>query len=109
MAAEAARLTETALGLARKAAEHLTERGLENTRLESELMLAAVLGIKRLDLYLQFDRHVTEEELERFRGMVRRRLKREPLQYIVGSASFRKLELEVNRHVLIPRPETEVL
>ena len=55
MAGEAARLTETALGLARKAAQHLAERGLENTRLESELMLAAVLGLKRLDLYLQFD------------------------------------------------------
>jgi release factor glutamine methyltransferase len=109
MAGEAARLTETALGLARKAAQHLTERGLENARLESELMLASVLGIKRLDLYLQFDRPITEDELERFRGMVRRRLKREPLQYIVGSAGFRKLELEVNRHVLIPRPETEVL
>ena len=109
MAGEAARLTETALGLARKAAQHLTERGLENARLESELMLASVLGIKRLDLYLQFDRPITEDELERFRGVVRRRLKREPLQYIVGSTGFRKLELEVNRHVLIPRPETEVL
>ena len=109
MAGEVAQLTETALGLARKAAQHLTERGLENARLESELLLAAVLGIKRLDLYLQFDRPITDAELEQFRGMVRRRLKREPLQYILGSAGFRRLELEVNRSVLIPRPETELL
>ena len=87
----------------------MTERGLENTRLESELLLSEVLGIKRLDLYLQFDRPVTDEELEKFRGFVRRRLRREPLQYIVGHAGFRKLDFEVNRSVLIPRPETEVL
>jgi release factor glutamine methyltransferase len=98
-----------ALALTRKAAQHLTERGLENARLECELLLASVLGIKRLDLYLQFDRPITPEELEEFRVFVRRRLRREPLQYILGHAAFRKLELEVNRHVLIPRPETEVL
>jgi release factor glutamine methyltransferase len=109
MAGEATRLGETALSLARKAAQHLTQRGLENGRLECELMLAAVLGIRRLDIYLQFDRPITEEELERFRALVRRRLKREPLQYILGTASFRQLELEVDRSVLIPRPETEVL
>jgi release factor glutamine methyltransferase len=97
------------LSVARKAAQHMTERGLENARLESELLLAEVLGIKRLDLYLQFDRPLTEDELEKYRGFVRRRLRREPLQYIVGRAGFRKLDFEVNRSVLIPRPETEVL
>ena len=100
---------ETALALTRKAAQHLTERGLENARLECELLLASVLGIKRLDLYLQFDRPITSDELEEFRAFVRRRLRREPIQYILGRAAFRKLELEVNRQVLIPRPETEVL
>lgn len=100
---------ETALPLAQKAAQLFTERGFENARLEAELLLAHVLHIKRLDLYLQFERPLTSHELETFRAVVRRRLKREPLQYIVGSAAFRHLELNVDRRVLIPRPETEVL
>jgi release factor glutamine methyltransferase len=102
-------VAERALELARKAAAVFAERGFENPRLEAELLLAAVLGVKRLDLYLQHDRPVTAEELEHFRGSVRRRLKREPLQYVTGTAAFRKLELQVDRRVLIPRPETEVL
>lgn len=95
--------------LAQKAAQLFSERGIENGRLEAELLLAHVLGIKRLDLYLQFDRELTERQLEDFRGFVRRRLKREPLQYITGRAQFRELDLAVDRRGLIPRPETEVL
>ncbi|MGQ0563259.1 MAG: peptide chain release factor N(5)-glutamine methyltransferase [Gemmatimonadota bacterium] len=102
-------MPELALPLAQKAAELLAERGIENARLEAELLLAHVLRIKRLDLYLQFDRPLTEAQLEQFRSVVRRRLKREPLQYITGQVQFRKLELKVDRRVLIPRPETEVL
>lgn len=101
--------SETALALSRKAAALFDERGIENGRLEAELLLAHVLGIRRLDLYLQFDRPVTQEELERFRTVVRRRLRREPLQYIVGETQFRSLTLRVDRRALIPRPETEVL
>ena len=102
-------VAEQALALTRKAAEVFQERGIESARLEAELLLAHVLRMKRLDLYLQFDRPVTEAELETFRAAVRRRLRREPLQYIVGEASFRGLTLAVDRRVLIPRPETEVL
>lgn len=102
-------LTETTLPLAQKAAQLFAERGFENARLEAELLLAHVLGIKRLDLYLQFERPLTAAELELFRKLVRRRLKREPLQYIMGTAAFRQLELFVDSRVLIPRPETEVL
>ena len=101
--------TETALSLAQKAGAHLASKGIEQARLEAELLLAAVLGISRLDLYLQFDRPVDEGQLEQFRTHVRRRLKREPLQYILGRTTFRKLELAVDSRVLIPRPETEVL
>jgi release factor glutamine methyltransferase len=100
---------ETALPLAQKAAQLFAERGFDNARLEAELLLAHVLRIKRLELYLQFERPLTSVELETFRGVVRRRLKHEPLQYIMGSAAFRQLELEVDSRVLIPRPETEVL
>jgi release factor glutamine methyltransferase len=102
-------VVETALPLAQKAAQLFAERGLENARLEAELLLAHVLHIKRLDLYLQFERPLTHAELETFRTLVRRRLKREPLQYIVGTAAFRHLELLVDARALIPRPETEVL
>jgi release factor glutamine methyltransferase len=102
-------VAERVLELSRKAAAVLAERGFDNARLEAELLLAGVLGIRRLDLYLQHDRPVHGGELERFRAWVRRRLKHEPLQYITGTAAFRKLELQVDPRVLIPRPETEVL
>ena len=100
---------EAALPLAQKAAQVFAERGLENPRLEAELLLAHVLDIKRLDLYLQFDRPLTNQQLDAFRALVRRRLKREPLQYIIGNVQFRELDLIVDSRVLIPRPETEVL
>ena len=102
-------MTEAVLPLAQKAAHLFAERGFENARLEAELLLAHVLGLKRLDLYLQFERPLNQRELEAFRAAVRRRLKHEPLQYIMGSAAFRQLELTVDTNVLIPRPETEVL
>jgi release factor glutamine methyltransferase len=102
-------VTETALALARKAGEHLNARGIPNGRLEAELLLAAVLGLKRLDLYLQHDRPVEADEVEAYRASVRRRLRGEPIQYITGEAAFRTLMLKVDRRALIPRPETEVL
>jgi release factor glutamine methyltransferase len=100
---------ELALELTRKAAEVFREKGFENPRLEAELLLAGVLGVRRLDLYLQHDRPVAADELARYRGAVRRRLRHEPLQYVLGTAAFRQLELQVDPRVLIPRPETEVL
>jgi len=87
----------------------MAERGIENARLDAELLMAAVLGVSRLDLYLQFDRPLDRQELETYRDYVKRRLKREPLQYIIGRVQFREIELAVDRRVLIPRPETEVL
>ena len=100
---------ERVLDVARKAAGLFEERKFEHARLDAELLLAGVLGLKRLDLYLQHDRPLTADELERYRAAVRRRLKREPVQYILGSAAFRHLELAVDARVLIPRPETELL
>ena len=84
-------------------------KGLENARLQAELLLAAVLGVKRLDLYLQFERPLHTSEVDRYREYVRQRLQRVPVQYITGVAAFRHLELTVTPAVLIPRPETEVL
>ena len=102
-------VSETALDLSRKAAELFAARGIEQPRLDAELLLAHTLGVSRLQLYLQHDRPVSDDELVRFRAGVRRRLKREPVQYIVGTAHFRELELAVDARVLIPRPETEEL
>jgi release factor glutamine methyltransferase len=102
-------VAETLLQLAQKAAAHFVAKGLENGRLDAELLLAGVLGMKRLDLYLQHDRPLTAAELDAYRAAVRRRLRREPVQYIVGDTDFRELRLSVDRRVLIPRPETEVL
>jgi release factor glutamine methyltransferase len=102
-------VAERALELARKAAALLRERGFAQGRLEAELLLASVLGLERVQLYLQFDRPVSATELECFRGFVRRRLRHEPVQYILGETVFRQLRLRVDPRVLIPRPETEVL
>lgn len=90
-------------------AEYLAAKGVDRARLEGEHLLAHALGLKRLDLYLQYDRPLTPEELDGFRPLVKRRARREPLQYIVGSQPFRELDLLVDGRVLIPRPETEVL
>jgi release factor glutamine methyltransferase len=90
-------------------AGYLGEKGFHNPRLNAELLLAGTLGLKRLDLYLQHDRPLKAEELAAFKDRLRRRAKREPLQYIDGRAAFRDLWLAVDPRVLIPRPETEVL
>jgi release factor glutamine methyltransferase len=99
----------TVMELLRWTAEYLAGKGFHNPRLNGELLLAGVLGLKRLDLYLQFDRPLLPEELAAFKARLRRRARREPLQYIDGEAPFRDLRLRVDRRVLIPRPETEVL
>ena len=91
------------------ASEHLGEKGFENSRIEVERMLGSVLGKSRLDLYMSFDRPLTEDERERFRIMFRRRLAHEPLQHVIGSTGFRELEIKTDRRALIPRSETELL
>ncbi len=86
-----------------------SSRGLENPRLQAELLLADVLALRRLDLYLQFERQLTAAEVDAYREHVKKRLQRMPVQYITGEAGFRQLTLTVEAGVLIPRPETEVL
>ena len=91
------------------AAEHLRGKDFENARLEVEQILGCVLSLSRLDLYMAFDRPLTDDELDRFRRLYRRRLSCEPLQYIIGSTGFRELDVKTDRRALIPRPETELL
>ena len=92
-----------------KTAEYLKGKGVENARLDSELLFAHILECERLDLYLQYDRLLPESELEDLRHMVRRRSRREPVQYIVGEVAFHGARLKVDSRALIPRSETEEL
>jgi release factor glutamine methyltransferase len=97
------------LELIRWTTSYLAGKGLPQPRLDAELLLADTLGTKRLDLYLQYDRPLLPAELAAFKARLLRRAQREPVQYIAGDAAFRNLRLRVDRRVLIPRPETEVL
>jgi release factor glutamine methyltransferase len=90
-------------------ADYLKKKGIEEARLNAELMLADILGMKRLNLYLNFDRPLSENEKELYREYLTRRSKFEPLQYILGYTEFFGLKIFVNQNVLIPRPETELL
>jgi release factor glutamine methyltransferase len=92
-----------------KTTEFLAKKEVDSPRLQAELLLAHVLKMPRMKLYLNFERALTESETTAFRDLVKRRSQREPLQHIVGTTSFCGLEIAVNRHVLVPRPETELL
>ena len=92
-----------------KSADFLAKKGVESPRLQAELLLAHVLKLPRMKLYLNFERALTAAEVDGLRELVQRRGRREPLQHIVGSTSFCGLEMAVDRRVLIPRPETELL
>jgi release factor glutamine methyltransferase len=87
----------------------LKDSGITNPKTSSELLLAHVLGIERLDLYLDHDRRIKAKEIERFNRLCARRLEHEPIEYILGNTEFMSLPFMVNKHVLIPRPETELL
>lgn len=99
----------TVLEVIQKSAEFLARKDVESPRLQTELLLAHLLKLPRMKLYLNFDRTLSDTELDAVRTLVRRRGQREPLQHIVGSTSFCGLEISVNRNVLVPRPETELL
>jgi release factor glutamine methyltransferase len=90
-------------------ADYLGRRGVASGRLDAEHLLAHIVGTSRLQLYLDFERPLTQDELDGFRPLLKRRAAREPLQYILGRQPFRELDLEVTPDVLIPRPETEAL
>ena len=84
-------------------------KGVPNAKLDTDILIAHSLGIKRLDIYLDLDRPLTEAQLTDLRSLVKRRASREPLQYIIGSTEFYGLTLKVDPRALIPRHETEEL
>lgn len=93
----------------KRSSDFLEKKGVDSPRLQVELLLAHILHVPRLNLYMNFERQLSDTELETLRALVKRRGDREPLQYILGTASFCGLEMAVTPSVLIPRPETEVL
>jgi len=99
----------TVLEVIQKSTEFLARKGVDSPRLQTELLLAHVLKLPRMKLYLNFERTLTDAEADAMRELVRRRSLREPLQHITGTAPFAAWEITVNRHVLVPRPETELL
>jgi len=102
-------VSRSPLELVRLTAEYLKDKGVGSARLDAEVLLAHVLGVPRIQLYLQFDRPLAEVEVAAYREAVRRRARREPVAHITGVREFWSLVFAVDGRVLVPRPETEVL
>jgi release factor glutamine methyltransferase len=99
----------TVLSMLEWGTEYFEKMGVDSPRLSVEWLLAHVLNVKRLDIYLQFDRPLSGNELNALRPLIKRRAKHEPLQHIAGSTQFMGCKIYVNQEVLIPRDETEQL
>jgi len=89
--------------------DFFARKGIDQPRLEAEILLAHVLGFARIDLYLRYEQEVNEEARAAFRALVRRRTEGEPARYLVGTCEFMSLAFKMTPDVLIPRPETERL
>jgi len=89
--------------------DFLKRKSVESSRLNAEILLAEILGIKRLELYLKYDKPLTQSETDKYREFIVRRSKGEPLQYITGHTEFYGHDFLVNPTVLIPRNDTEIL
>lgn len=89
--------------------DSLKKSGIANPEIESSLLLSRTLGINKTDIYTRPEMQVDDDEVEAFHGLLERRLKREPVAYILGEKEFYSRSFMVNPCVLIPRPETETL
>ena len=92
-----------------RTADFFRAKGVPDPKLDTDLLIAHALGLRRLDLYLDMDRPLTDAQLNTLRPLVKRRADREPLQYILGIVEFYGLHLKADSRALIPRPETEEL
>jgi len=99
----------TILSLIKWATGYFTSHGIDSPRATAEILLATLLNLKRIDLYLRYDQPLLNSELSEFKSLIKRRVNKEPVAYIIGKKEFWSLELEVNPNVLIPRPDTETL
>ena len=89
--------------------QYFQERGIENPRLDAEVLLCHVMNLERIDLYVRFDQPLEEQELSSYRDLVRRRSGGEPIAYLLGEKEFMGHTFKVSPAVLIPRPDTEIL
>jgi len=99
----------TLLEILRGSTDYLKRARVHSARLEAEILLAHVLGVGRLDLYLQFERPLTETDLTELRSLLRRRVQGTPVAYLTGEREFFGLRFLVRTGVLIPRPESELV
>jgi len=89
--------------------EYLTGKGIDSPRLNSELLLSHVLELKRIELYTQFDKSVSKQQLDILHDLVKRAGDNEPIAYLTGKTEFYSLQLDISPDCMIPRPETELL
>ena len=85
---------------------YLTDKGVDSPRLGAELLLCHAVGLKRIELYTQFDRAVRQQQLDQLHDLVKRAGLHEPVAYLTGRTEFYSIELDINSDCLIPRPET---
>ncbi|NGX32651.1 MAG: Release factor glutamine methyltransferase [Candidatus Anoxychlamydiales bacterium] len=97
------------LSVLKSAIEFLDDKNIKNAKISAETLLAHVLKIKKSDLFLNFDKTLLNEELKSFEKLIQRRSKKEPIEYIIGKIDFYGCEIIVDKNVLIPRVETEIL
>ncbi len=90
-------------------AGYLADKGIDSPRLSAEMLLSHVVGLKRIELYTQFDKPVTKQQLDKLHNLTERAGRHEPIAYLTGKTEFYCLELQVSPDCVIPRPETELL
>ncbi|MFO7962959.1 MAG: peptide chain release factor N(5)-glutamine methyltransferase [Desulfobacterales bacterium] len=99
----------TILGILNWTTAYFSSHDVEAPRASAEIILAHVLRVNRIDLYTNYDKPLTGDELAAYKRLIKRRVGREPVAYITGTKGFWSMDLHVTDKCLIPRPETEIL